>query len=133
GDAAFHVDGAAAVEQAVLDVARERAMAPGSLVAGGHHVGMPGKADMRSLVADPGIEVVDVGGAGLAEADTMDLEAGGLQDGFEHAERAGVGRGDRAAAQQFAGDGERVIHGPRLTWAPGDGPALCGTNSSSLN
>ena len=34
------------------------------------------------------------------------LEAGGFQDDFEHAERAGIGRGDRGAAEQIAGDGE---------------------------
>src|SRR6185437_8735523 len=132
GDAALHVHGAAAIEQAVLDLARERAMAPRRLIAGGHYVGVPGKADMRRGRADPGIEVVDVGGAGLAEGDAMDLEAGRFQDIFEDSERAGIGRGDRGAAQQFAGNGKRIIHGPRLTWAPGDGPALCGTNCSSL-
>ena len=132
GDAALHVDRAAAVEKAVLDLAGERAMGPGALVAGRHHVGMPGKGDMRRAVADAGIEIVDIGGAGFAEGDAMHLEAGGFQDVFEHAERAGVGRGYRGAAEEIAGDGKGISHASRLTCAPADGPALCGTNSSSL-
>jgi len=48
GDAALHVDGAAAIEEAVLDVAGERAMAPGALVARRHHVGMAGEGDVRA-------------------------------------------------------------------------------------
>ena len=118
GDAALHVDGAAAVQKSVLDVARERAMGPGALVARRHHVGMSGKGDVRRAVADAGIEVVDIGGAGLAEGDAMHLEAGGFQDIFEHAERAGVGRGYRGAAQEVAGNGKGVGH--RL---PGFNPA----------
>ncbi len=115
GDAAFHVDGAAAIEKAVLDLAGERAVAPGGLVAGRHHVGMSGKGDVRRRGADAGIEIVDVGGAGFAEGDAMHLEAGGFQDVFEHAERAGIGRGDGGAADQVAGNGNGIIHGPRLT------------------
>ncbi len=110
GDAALHVDGAAPVEKAVLDVAGERAVAPGALVAGRHHVGMSGEGDVRRAVADTGIEIVDIGGAGLAEGDAMHLEAGGFQDIFKHAERAGVRRRHRRAAQEIAGDGEGVIH-----------------------
>src|SRR6185369_15352287 len=71
GDPALHVDGATAIEIAVLDLAGKRAMAPGRLVAGRHHVSMAGKGDVRRLGADPGIEVVDIGGAGLAEGDAV--------------------------------------------------------------
>ena len=125
GDAALHVDGAAAVQKAVLDVAGERAMGPCALVARRHHVGMAGKGDVRRAGADAGIEVVDIGGAGFAEGDAMHLEAGGLQDVFEDAERAGVGRGYGGAAQQVAGDGEggRVRSCLRLTWPHAGGPA----------
>ena len=115
GDAALHVDGAAAVQKTVLDVAGERAVGPGALVAGRHHVGVSGKGEVRRRGADAGVEVVDIGGAGFAEGEAMHLEAGGLQNGFEHAERAGVGRGYRGAAQQVAGDGEGgegIIHAP---------------------
>ena len=53
-----------------------------ALVARRHHVGMAGKGDVRRRVADAGIEIVDVGGAGFAEGDAMHLEAGGLQECF---------------------------------------------------
>ena len=106
GDAALHVDGAAAVQKAVLDVARERAVGPCGLVAGRHHVGMSGKGDVRRRVADAGIEIVDIGGAGFAEGDAVHLEAGAFQEILQHAERAGIGRGHRGAAQEVAGDGK---------------------------
>src|SRR6476469_10909600 len=41
GDAALHVDGAAAIEETVLHVARGCAMAPGALVSRRRHVGVP--------------------------------------------------------------------------------------------
>ena len=66
----------------------------------------PAKVMCGAAVADAGVEIVDIGGAGLAEGDAMHLEAGGFQNGFEHAERAGIGRGYRGAAQQVAGDGK---------------------------
>src|SRR5258708_37287845 len=111
GNPALHVDGAAPVQKAILYVARKRAMGPCALVARRHHVGMPGKGDVGSTVADTGIEVVDIGGAGFAEGDAMHLEAGTFQDIFEHAERAGIGRGYRWAADEIAGNGEGISHG----------------------
>jgi hypothetical protein len=60
GNPAFHIDGATAVEKAVLHLARKRAMAPCALISRRHHIGMPGKGDVRGSVADPGIEVVDI-------------------------------------------------------------------------
>src|SRR6266850_641525 len=110
GDAALHVDGAAAVEKAILDFARERAMAPGALVARRHHVGMPGEGDVRRIVADAGIEVVDIGGAGFAEGNAVHLETGILQDTFEHTKRAGINRSYRGTAEQIAGNGESISH-----------------------
>src|SRR3984893_11436227 len=86
GNAALHVDSAAAVEKAVPDLARERTMAPGALVARRHHVGMSGEGYVRSGAADAGIEVVDIGSAGFAEGDAMHLEAGAFEYVFEHAE-----------------------------------------------
>jgi hypothetical protein len=47
GNAALHVDSAAPIEKTVLDVAGECAMAPRGLIARRHHVGMPGKGDVR--------------------------------------------------------------------------------------
>ena len=55
------------------------------------------------------------GGAGLTEGDAVDGKAGGLQDGFENAERAGVGRGNGWAADEVAGNGNGIIHASRLT------------------
>ncbi len=115
GDAALHVHGAAPIQKAVLDLARERAMAPCGLVARRHHVGMSGKAEVRRTVADAGIEIVDIGGARLAEGDAMDVEAGSFQHIFEHGERAGIGRGYGRAADEIAGDGEGHQSCPRLT------------------
>ena len=42
----------------------------------------------------------------------MRLEAGILQEVFENTERAGIGRGDRRAADEVAGNGNGVIHAP---------------------
>ena len=70
---------------------------------------------MCGAAADAGIEIVDVGGAGLAEGDAMHLEAGGLQEAFENAERAGIGGGDGRAADEVAGDGNGIIHAPLNT------------------
>src|SRR6202042_2717443 len=95
GDAALHVDGAAAIEQAVLHLAGERAVAPRAFVARRHHGGMAGKANVRTTVADPGIEVFDVRRAGLTEGDAMYRKAGRGEDSFQHAERAGIDRGYR--------------------------------------
>ena len=73
---------------------------------------MPGKGDVRSTVADAGIEVVDIGGAGFAEGNAVHLETGILQDIFEHTKRAGIGRGYRGTAEQIAGNGEGIRHAP---------------------
>src|SRR5258705_11544069 len=112
GNAALHVDGAAAVEKPVLDFARERAMAPCALIARRHHIGMAGKGDVRGSVADAGIEVFDIGSAGFSEGDAMHLEAGAFKDIFEYAKRAGIGRGYGGAADEIAGNGEGVSHAP---------------------
>ena len=47
GDRALHVDGAAAEQDAVGDLAGERRMPPARLVARRHHVGMAGEDEMR--------------------------------------------------------------------------------------
>ena len=75
----------------------------------------PAKLMCGTLLADPGIEIVDIGGAGFAEGDAMHLEAGSFQDVFENSQRAGVGRGDGRAPHEVAGNGNGVIHVPRLT------------------
>ena len=128
GDAALHVDGAAAVEIAVLDVAGERAVGPGALVARRHHVGMAGESDVRRAGADAGIEVVDIGGAGFAEGDAMHLEAGGLQSVSSTPSApasAGVTEGSEADRGQWRGRRSCL----RLTWRPAVGQRCAGRNS----
>ena len=110
GDAALHVDGTAAVEEAVLDLAGECAVAPGRLVADRHHVGVAGKGDVRRGIAEAGIEVVDVLGAGFAEGHAVQLEAGGLQQVFKNTQRAGIGGGNGGAADEVARDRNSIIH-----------------------
>jgi len=106
----IHVHSAAAIEKAVFDIARERAVAPGALIPGRHHVGMAAKRDVRSGAADPGIKVVDIGRAGFAKGDAMHFEAGGAENFFDNAQCARIGRGYRRAAQEIAGNGEGVGH-----------------------
>jgi hypothetical protein len=48
----------------------------------------------------------------------MHLEAGGFQDIFQNAKRAGVGRGHRWAAKEIAGNGEGVGHHAAVVAAP---------------
>ena len=116
GDAAFHVDRAAAVQLAAGDLAGKWRMRPGLLVARRHHVGMAGEHQMRRSRADARVEVLDVVGAGLAERHAVHGEAGRLQRLFEKGERAAFRRRDRRAAQQIAGDGDG-IGGHRLAFA----------------
>jgi hypothetical protein len=112
GDAALHVDCAAAVDKAVLHVARERAMAPGGLIAWWHHVGVAGEGDVRRAVPEPCVEIVDIGRAWLAEGDAMNIKAGALQEVFQNAERAGVSRGYRGAADEIANNRKGIGHAP---------------------
>src|SRR3546814_6418043 len=58
GNGALHVDGTAAVKRAVTDLAGEGVDAPGGGIADRHHVGMTGVAEVRSFIAEPGVEVV---------------------------------------------------------------------------
>src|SRR5581483_11358417 len=63
GDAALHVDRAAAVKEAIGDVARERTVRPALLVARRHYVGMPGEGEVRGASADGREKVLDIGRA----------------------------------------------------------------------
>src|ERR1700761_5621829 len=51
GDAALHVDGAPAVEEAVLYLAGKGAQRPRRFIAGRDHVGMAGEADVGAVAA----------------------------------------------------------------------------------
>ena len=112
GDAAFHVDGAAAVEKAVFHLAGKSAHRPRRLIAGRHHIGMAGEGDMRRGVADARIKIIDIGGAGFAEGDPMGFETGRLEEIFQNAKRSGIGRSYRGAADEIAGDREGISHAP---------------------
>ena len=117
GDAALHVAGAAAVEDAVAHFAGERVGLP---VGGAdrHHVGVAGEAEMRRAGADAGEQVVD-----LAVAQRRDGEAELAQRVGQHGLRAGIGRGYRGAADQRLGEREAGLGG--LSWlrtAPSPNP-----------
>src|SRR3546814_8505056 len=58
GNGALHVDGTAAVKRAVTDLAGEGVDAPGGGIADRNNVGMTGVAEVRSLIAKQGVEVV---------------------------------------------------------------------------
>jgi hypothetical protein len=98
GDAALHVDRAAAIEKTVLHLAGERAERPRGFIAGRHHVGMAGKGDVRRFSPDAGVEVVDIGGAGFGEGHAVAGEAGCGERLFKHPQGAGVGRGYRGGS-----------------------------------
>lgn len=119
------------MQHAVLHLAGERADAPGGLVARRHHVGVAGEGDVRAFGADARIEVVDVGGAVLAEGHAVAGESGSAEGFFKHAKRTGIFRGYRGAADEIAGNREGIGHVPRLTCMPPGGLALGGTISIS--
>ncbi len=101
-DAALHIHRAAPVDFAVADFARERRHGPGSLVAGGHDVGVACERKMRPAGAETGIEIVDVGRAGFGKDQPMASEAGGLEDVLQKRQRAAfVGRHAFAADERL--------------------------------
>ncbi len=107
GDAALHVDGAAAIEQTVGGVAVERRLRPRASSPAGTTSVWPAKVEVRCAGADARVEILDVGGARFAERDAMRGEA----PGFQHIARAGQGRRLRAgvterAADEVAGEGD---------------------------
>src|SRR5512144_599004 len=79
GNAALHVDGAAAVELAVRDLAGKRRMLPRLLIARWHHVGMPGDHQIRRGGSDAGIKIFDIVSPWLAKRHAMHREAVFLQ------------------------------------------------------
>ena len=108
GDAAFHVDRAAAVEALAGNLAGKWRMRPGALVTRRNDVGMPGKQQVRLRFADAGIEIVDRRGTGLGEHRPLHIKAGARQEILQVSERAAFVRGHRAAADEIASDGNGV-------------------------
>src|SRR3978361_1257438 len=66
GDAAFHVDGAAAIQNPRLYVARKSAVRPRTFVARRHHVGMARESNVWRRRAEARIEAVDFNRTWLA-------------------------------------------------------------------
>ena len=74
GDAALHVDRAAAIEDAVRDLAGKRRMRPARCVARRHHIGMACKDEMRRAGADRREQVLDVRRAGRGKRSRSTLK-----------------------------------------------------------
>jgi hypothetical protein len=106
GDAALHVDRAAADQDAIGEGGLERRAGPGALVAHGHHIGVAGETEVGAGGSTPGVEVLD-----LAELHPAAGEADPFQGLLDDIHRAEVGRGDRRTADQVAGEVENVDHG----------------------
>ena len=100
GDAALHVDGAAAEHLPPGNLRAERVMRPGGCIADGHDVRMAGEHQVRSLCADAGIEVLDIGRIGLRRDHAFHHEAEGLQHGGKRGQRTALGWSHRGAADE---------------------------------
>ena len=106
--ARFHIRGAAAIHDAVLDLGPEGGHRPIRLIPDGHDIGMAVEAEGLgvALVAPAGKEVADA-----APVDARTVETRRVQHLFEHFQRPIVRRGDRGAAHQFRGEINRVETG----------------------
>ena len=109
-DGALHVGGAAAIDMAVGDRGAERLDGPAPGVADRHDVGVAGEAEIGRRVAEARIEVVDALGA-VAERQAVTGEAERPECGLQHVERALVPRRHARAADQRAGQVDRVDRG----------------------
>ena len=108
GDLALHVDRAAPVEDAVADLRGERRRRPRVDVARRHDVGVAGEAEVGPGVAEPRVEVLDVGNAGLGECHAVAVEAGGDEHALEQRQRAGFGGRHAFAADQRLGQRDGI-------------------------
>ena len=102
GDGAFHVDGAASVEHAVLDLAGERINLPAVEIAWRDHIGVSGETQIGGALAQSGVQIVDGRGTALLEPQPVTAEAHLIQRPLDDAERALIfGRDARAADQRL--------------------------------
>ena len=108
GDAALHIDGAAAVEDAVANFTGERRHGPGFEIARRHDIGVSGEAEMRAARANARVEVLHIRRTGFRERHAVHGETAPLQHAGEILQRAAFGRRHRRTADQVAGDRERV-------------------------
>jgi hypothetical protein len=108
GDGAFHVGGAATVEQAVAFGWLEWLGGPIFQGAGRHDVGMPGETDQGATLAAARPEVGDISADQGFDAEAERGEAFG-QPGLA----AGIVGGGRAPGDQLAGVFQRLVGGAR--------------------
>ena len=108
GDAALHVDRAAAKEFAVGDLAGEGRMRPGRLVARRHHIGVAGEHQMRRGRCRCGHRGFRRPACRLAERHALHGKAGAARISCETGQRAAFGRRHRRAAQKLCRDCNRI-------------------------
>ncbi len=108
GDCGFHVDRSPAIEGAVLHLRAERVSDPGVFVAHRHHVGVAGETEVWAAVAQPGIEVLHVRGAVIAEGDQLTVEADPFQRRLQDILRAAVGGRHAVTADHRPGKFDRI-------------------------
>ncbi len=92
GDAALHVDGAAAVKLVACDLASKRRVPPGRLIARRHHIGMAGEHQIGFFRADAREQILDRRGAGLGENGAMDGKSRPRQHLLQIGERPALHR-----------------------------------------
>ena len=100
GDAALHVDCAAAVHLAVLDGGGEGRVRPGCLVTDGNDIRMAGKHQVRPVARTARIEVFDIGRAGLRKDRPLDRKTERSQHVAKGRQRTGILRRHRSAADE---------------------------------
>ncbi len=79
GDATLHVHRPAPEHLAVHDFAGKRPFAPVALVSRWHHIGVPGKAQVRPIGAEARIKVLHIRGVGSRKAASLDAETESFQ------------------------------------------------------
>ena len=131
GDAALHVDRAAAVNLVVRDLAAKGRMLPGRLVARRHDVGMTGEHQIGLFAADARIEVFDRRRAGLGKRHAMHRKAGFRQHILQIGERAAFLRRHRAAADKIARNGDGIGRHRRLNLGQRIGAVLVGADRAA--
>src|SRR5262245_4329075 len=104
GDRPLHVNGAAAVERAVGDLAGKWRVRPFRLVTWRHHIDVAGERKVRACRAGARVEVFNGRGPGLCERNAVHIKPRGFEYAFDHAERAGFRWCHRRAAQEIAGE-----------------------------
>ena len=108
GDAALHIDSAAAVNLVVCQFAAKGRMMPVCLVTRRHDIGMPGEHQIGFFTADACVKVFDRRGAGLGKGHAMHGKARLRQHALQITERPTLLRRDRAATNEIARNGDGI-------------------------